>query len=206
MNKALFLLLMFFPLAGWAHSPNETNYTLAQDEAGWTMTVHFTPLSAIRILEKEGVIQPNQAQVQPLDQADALTHYFNQHVQLHLNQQAVHFVWQDAHFGGHDAWIKFGVMNAPAILRYYDCQITAFNTIFRKPINVLMVKLDQEIATCVMNAQNTHCQSGFLENSSPYASLNYWSFGLVISMIFVALLWVRLVFKAEAVQPTILAT
>lgn len=205
MKNWIFFFLLTLPLAGWAHRPNETNYTLVQEDQEWIMTVHCTPLSAIRILESVGAISENEPQVKLLDHEETITQYFNDHVKLELNRSPVQFVWQSGQFGGHDALIHFQVINGPESLKQFSCTIDAFHDIFRRPQNVLRIREGQESSVCMLDINTTSCHSKSVWTQGEKIQILSWWIGLFIPLILIGIVVLRIVLKPGAPASSVIS-
>ena len=89
--KFLTAFLILFNASFFTHNPDEISYDFVIDETSQTLTIHFTPKSAIDLLEHLKPELINKSVIKLADYLEDFTEYFNKTVALEIDDVQVHF-------------------------------------------------------------------------------------------------------------------
>ena len=159
MRLSIFILSLFSCTVLSAHNFNEVTYIIEKPAENWQLSIHFTPKTAIDLLE---YLHPELKEENVLRLADYyadFTAYFNETIQLSLDDQTVELQLRQAQLNLHDAAMNFELLGAPDVFKDYTIKVNSFLKIFQNPINVVKVITKNNTKTCHLNKQTRICST-----------------------------------------------
>lgn len=153
LTKILLTWAMMLPLAAWAHDPDQISYHFAKADNTGTLTVHFTPKSALDLLISTKAAFDDGGAIRLADYEANFTQYFNDTIQLRLGGKDIKLEFNTAELGGHDASISFDLKGFEGSFEGLEVTVSSFTEIYRRTSNHLFFPGKEEV---VLNLHNQH--------------------------------------------------
>ena len=149
-------LFLGFAQEAIAHAANQITYHLEQHSEAGTLTVHFTPQSAMDLIETIRPQLKEKAIIQLEDYIPEFTVYFNQTIDLKMDGHNIVFYFLEADFSGHDAYLKFKAINLPFSFEEIDVEVSSFSDVYKKLSNTVQLTTTMGTANWIFNQKNTN--------------------------------------------------
>lgn len=144
---------MMLPLVAWAHDPDQISYHFAKADNTGTLTVHFTPKSALDLLISTNARFDESGAIRLVDYHEEFTQYFNETIQLHIDEKKISLRFSEAELGSHDASISFELTGFAGTYDNLNIEISSFTEIYRRTSNHLFFPDQEEV---VLNLNNQY--------------------------------------------------
>ncbi|GAB5526109.1 MAG: hypothetical protein Roseis2KO_39810 [Roseivirga sp.] len=151
LTRTLMIWALMLPTLAWAHDPDQISYHFAKSEDAGTLTVHFTPKSALDLLLSLHTEFDENAVIRLADYEEDFTRYFNETILLQVGEKKIGFSFREAAFGGHDASISFSLTGFEGSFDDLNINVSSFTEIYKRTSNHLFFPDQEEI---VLNLAN----------------------------------------------------
>lgn len=178
----LFIWALILPVAAWAHDPDQISYHFTKADNAGSLTVHFTPKSALDLLISMRAEFDENAIIRLTDYQEDFTQYFNETIQLQLNGKEISLQFNTAEFGGHDASINFKLVGFDGSYEGLELRLSSFTEIYRRTSNHLFIPDHQEV---VLNLTNQYYSS--INTKTGSADLGFINVPTGLMMVVIAL-------------------
>ena len=182
--KIYFAVFVFFMtyLSVFAHSPYEISYEINLNQEHPTLTVHLTPKTALDLVSYLKPELANQTVIKLDDYTKEYTEYINENLLVFADEQAVHFIFQQANLSQHDATLVFTIAQLPALASHFKLTANCFTDIYRKPQNIIKLQLPSGQQTFYLTKQNRQCTTSVKIVATKMKEIYaLWAIGLLIS-------------------------
>ncbi|MBX2877671.1 MAG: hypothetical protein KTR30_36465 [Saprospiraceae bacterium] len=154
--KISFVLLGSFLYTGQAtaHDPSQITYDFKRDG---TLQIHLTPKGAVDLLTTVLPDLEDQSVINPNEYYDTFTAYFNETIDLKLEEKSLGFSFLNADLAGHDAVMTFQVDGFAGDYTGYRLMLKSFTDVYRRISNQVKIELPQSNQICQLGQQEQRC-------------------------------------------------
>ncbi len=167
LTTTLIIWALMLPAMAWAHDPDQISYHFAKSGDHGTLTIHFTPKSALDLLLSLHTEFDENAVIRLADYQEDFTRYFNETILLQIAEKKIGFSFKEAEFNGHDASISFALTGFEGTYNDLNINISSFTEIYRRTGNHLFFPDQEEV---VLNLANQRYAS-LSTRTAKYGSL-----------------------------------
>ena len=141
--KSFFLFLLLFSIAPQleAHDSNQISYIFEREDEMGILTIHLTPKGVIDLLVN---IQPELqdiAVIQPNEHYETLTNYFNETIDLKLDDKHIDFKFIKADLTVHDATMTFQLQNFGGSYEGFEVSVSSFTEVYKRTKNHVVFEM-----------------------------------------------------------------
>jgi len=144
MKYLLFLFFGFITVTISAHNTNEITYEFDLNKNSNTLTIHFTPKSAIDLIR---TIKP-ELQQEAIIKLDEFyfdfTNYFNNTINLKMGENPIRFSFKYADLQSHDAIFALNIIGTPKEYGQLELDLNSFLEVYDHTNNFVMFKTENE--------------------------------------------------------------
>ncbi len=159
MKNLIFVLCTIFTANVFGHSANETAYVLQKEGQHWILNIHFTPVSAMTILEERIPTLQNSSVINLVKYHQELADYFSETITIILGNQKADLSLMDANLKNHDSILRLKIENSPVSFTEYDITINSMTELYNRPRNLLQIVLPDGAWECNLTEKNRRCAS-----------------------------------------------
>lgn len=174
----LYLLCGFSWLS--AHDSDHIRYRFWQEGQAGTLTIYLTPERAIDLVQHLMPDLQQQHVIRIGDYLQELTQYFNQSIDLQIQDRNIRLGLLNADFLSHEATMEFRLENFPGSFDNYHLELSSFTEVYQHLNNHVSLELPSGTQDCVLDAKEMICASetsmmaGDLHLSAPVSVVGYF--------------------------------
>lgn len=190
MNRIFIYILFLSIIIKWqnaySHSPNEIGLHIIQKENVSQLEVHLTSLTVFDILySRDSTLRKRHSL--NLSQYDShYQAYFNEHLNMKLNDKNVTLRFSDSNLTAHDATILFDIAGNKEVIQTYWIEISGFDFYF-KPKFTVIVDSAYGKKKCRLNRNENVCD-GIFELNKTETKYVYFLVGVVFLAIVIGII------------------
>lgn len=144
----------------WAHTPNQISYTFEQQGTQGQLIIHLTPKGAIDLIQTIKPELREAAIINLYDYYDEFTEYFNENINLHIDEKEAQFSFREANLIEHDASIAFTIDHFPASFDLVSIEVNAFLEVYQRVQNYVSFHLTDSTLKKTLDKRQNSWQFG----------------------------------------------
>ena len=148
-------LLTYAQLA--AHAPNDITYTINLTEGSGEVTLYLTPKTIIDLLVHHDSTLQDSAFIPINKSTGKLESYFNETVEVILDQKRISMAYKASDLMKHDATFTLTINDYQGIPDTVTIASNAFREVYFNSRHHVIISADQQTHHCKLNESNSYC-------------------------------------------------